>query len=68
MTKMYEEYWRGRISGGIEHFKSKKPRGEFTLVVEGKGKEERSMWTKKELLKAIGKELKAGGIKRKCIN
>lgn len=60
MTKLYEEYWRGQISGAIEHFKSKAPRGEFTLVVEGKRKEERSVWTEDELLKAIKKELKAG--------
>jgi 16S rRNA (cytidine1402-2'-O)-methyltransferase len=60
MTKLYEEYWRGTISGGIEHFKSEEPRGEFTLVVEGKRKEERSVWTKEELLKAIQKEIKAG--------
>ncbi len=60
MTKLYEEYWRGEISGAIEHFKSKDPRGEFTLVVEGKRKEERSVWTEEELLNAIKKELKAG--------
>ncbi len=60
MTKLYEEYWRGQISGAIEHFKSKAPRGEFTLVVEGKRKEERSVWTEDELLKAIKRELKAG--------
>jgi 16S rRNA (cytidine1402-2'-O)-methyltransferase len=41
MTKMYEEYWRGNVSGAIEYFKSKEPRGEFTLVIEGKTKEER---------------------------
>ena len=39
MTKLYEEYWRGQISAAIEHFKSKAPRGEFTLVGEGKRKE-----------------------------
>jgi 16S rRNA (cytidine1402-2'-O)-methyltransferase len=60
MTKMYEEYWRGPVSGAIEHFKSKDPRGEFTLVIAGKMKEERSLWTEEELLKAIKKELKAG--------
>ncbi|MDP1548310.1 MAG: 16S rRNA (cytidine(1402)-2'-O)-methyltransferase [Anaerolineales bacterium] len=60
MTKMYEEYWRGEISRGIEYFKSKDPRGEFTLVIEGKLKEERSLWTEEELLKVIKKELKAG--------
>ncbi|MDO8755576.1 MAG: 16S rRNA (cytidine(1402)-2'-O)-methyltransferase, partial [Anaerolineales bacterium] len=60
MTKMFEEYWRGQVSGAIEHFKSKEPRGEFTLVVAGKTKEERTVWTEDELLKAVKKELKAG--------
>jgi len=59
MTKMYEEFWRGPVSGALEHFKSKEPRGEFTLVIEGKRKkEERSVWTEEELLKAVKKELK----------
>jgi len=60
MTKLFEEYWRGPVSGAISHFKSKAPRGEFTLVVEGKKKEERNLWTEIKLLKAIKKELKAG--------
>ena len=60
MTKMFEEYWRGPTSAAIEHFKSKEPRGEFTLVVAGKTKEERELWTEQVLLKAIKKELKAG--------
>ena len=60
MTKLYEEYWRGQVSGAIEYFKSKEPRGEFTLVIEGKQKEEREVWGEAELLKAIKKELKAG--------
>jgi 16S rRNA (cytidine1402-2'-O)-methyltransferase len=59
MTKLFEEYWRGPVSGAIEHFKSKQPRGEFTLVVAGKAKEEREVWTEEKLLKAIKKELKA---------
>lgn len=58
MTKMYEEYFRGNIMDGIEYFKSKEPRGEFTLVIEGKKKEEREKWMEEELLKAIKKELK----------
>jgi 16S rRNA (cytidine1402-2'-O)-methyltransferase len=33
LTKLYEEIWRGTISGAIEHFTE--PRGEFTLVIEG---------------------------------
>ncbi|HUG33782.1 MAG TPA: 16S rRNA (cytidine(1402)-2'-O)-methyltransferase, partial [Anaerolineales bacterium] len=39
MTKMFEEYWRGTLSGAVEYFKSQPARGEFTLVVEGKSKE-----------------------------
>ncbi|HET7144599.1 MAG TPA: 16S rRNA (cytidine(1402)-2'-O)-methyltransferase [Anaerolineales bacterium] len=60
MTKMYEEFWRGPVSGAIKYFKSKEPRGEFTLVVAGKTKEERDLWTEQVLLKAIKKELKKG--------
>jgi len=57
MTKLFEEYWRGIMSGAVEYFKSQPARGEFTLVVEGKTKEERGMWTEEELLAAIEKEL-----------
>jgi 16S rRNA (cytidine1402-2'-O)-methyltransferase len=60
MTKMFEEFWRGPVSGAIEYFKSKEPRGEFTLVIEGKKAEDSSRWTEEELLKAIKKELKTG--------
>lgn len=34
LTKVYEEVFRGRLSQAIEHFNQ--PRGEFTLVIEGK--------------------------------
>lgn len=60
MTKLYEEYWRGSISGALEYFKSKDPRGEFTLVVEGKGKEESGKWLESELMDAVRKELQKG--------
>jgi 16S rRNA (cytidine1402-2'-O)-methyltransferase len=59
MTKLFEEYWRGTISGAVEYFKSQTARGEFTLVIEGKQKEESSQWTEAELLAAIGKELQS---------
>lgn len=38
MTKLYEEVYRGRVSGAIDYFEE--IRGEFTLVIEGKAKEE----------------------------
>ncbi len=59
MTKLFEEYWRGTVSGAVEYFKSQPARGEFTLVIEGKKKEERSTWTEAELLVAIEQELQS---------
>ena len=57
MTKLFEEYWRGTLSGAVEYFKSQAIRGEFTLVIEGKTKDQSSKWTEEELLAAIKKEL-----------
>jgi len=36
LTKLHEEIWRGTVSGALAHFAS--PRGEFTLVLEGRDK------------------------------
>ena len=60
MTKMFEEYWRGSISGALKHFRSQPARGEFTLVIEGKTREESGKWTKPELIAAIEKEMEHG--------
>ena len=57
MTKMFEEYWRGNAKGAVEYFKSQPARGEFTLVVAGKTKEEIRVWTEDELRSAIEREL-----------
>lgn len=57
MTKMFEEYWRGPISGAMEHFQASSPRGEFTLVVAGKSKGESALWAEDKLRAAIQKEL-----------
>jgi len=38
LTKVYEEVFRGRLSQAMEHFVQ--PRGEFTLVMEGKAGQE----------------------------
>jgi len=59
MTKMFEEYWRGTVSGAVEYFKSQPARGEFTLVVEGKMMDDREVWTEAELRAAIDKELES---------
>jgi len=39
LTKVHEEVFRGSISRAIEHFTE--PRGEFTLVIEGKRQKNR---------------------------
>lgn len=43
LTKIHEEVFRGTIRQAIEHFTE--PRGEFTLVIEGKGEEEKPQLT-----------------------
>ena len=57
MTKMFEEYWRGDVQGAVAYFKSQPARGEFTLVVAGKTKDEIRVWTEDELRAAIEREL-----------
>jgi 16S rRNA (cytidine1402-2'-O)-methyltransferase len=43
MTKLHEEVFRGTVSEAIKHFTN--PRGEFTLVIEGKGAKEKPSMT-----------------------
>jgi 16S rRNA (cytidine1402-2'-O)-methyltransferase len=52
LTKVYEEVFRGRISQAMAHFTE--PRGEFTLIIEGKKESE-----KPRLTPAIKKQLQA---------
>jgi 16S rRNA (cytidine1402-2'-O)-methyltransferase len=56
---MFEEYWRGNVSGALEYFKSQPARGEFTLVVGGVEKSV-SEWTEDEMEAAIQSGLDAG--------
>ena len=35
LTKLYEEFWRGKIEEAIAHYTEREPQGEFTLVVAG---------------------------------
>jgi 16S rRNA (cytidine1402-2'-O)-methyltransferase len=44
LTKLHEEVFRGTISEAIKHFIQ--PRGEFTLVIEGRTTKEKPMVTK----------------------
>jgi 16S rRNA (cytidine1402-2'-O)-methyltransferase len=48
------------VAGAIEYFKSQPPRGEFTLVIEGKRKSDGETWTLERMQSAIGMELRNG--------
>jgi 16S rRNA (cytidine1402-2'-O)-methyltransferase len=59
MTKMFEEFWRGNVSGALAYFKSQPARGEFTLVVAGAEKDS-GKWTESQTVAAIRSGLEAG--------
>ncbi len=59
LTKIHEEIHRGTISQAIEHFTE--PRGEFTLVIEGKGKKDKPRLT--EDIKRQLHNMRSSGIK-----
>ena len=40
LTKKFEQTIRGTVTEVLDHFKTDRPRGEFTIVVEGAGSEE----------------------------
>jgi 16S rRNA (cytidine1402-2'-O)-methyltransferase len=60
LTKIHEQIWRGKISSGNEYFTQNEPRGEFTLVVAGRMKVEKQVWSEDKLMVAIKFGLKLG--------
>jgi 16S rRNA (cytidine1402-2'-O)-methyltransferase len=61
LTKLHEEVFRGTVSGAVKHFTE--PRGEFTLVIEGKTTREKRSMTE-DVAKQIH-EMRLGGAKAK---
>ncbi len=53
LTKVYEQIWRGSLSGAKQYFSANTPRGEFTLVVAGHPVEKVSRWSEEHLMSAI---------------
>jgi 16S rRNA (cytidine1402-2'-O)-methyltransferase len=60
LTKIHEEIWRGSLSAARLYFSQNEPRGEFTLVVAGRGKIEKKVWTEDKVRIAIKFGLKLG--------
>ena len=77
MTKLYEEVYRGNVSGAITYFDE--IRGEFTLVIEGKtkGEAQSTSSVEEELLRlrsegvsakdAVAQMAKASGLSKKAV-
>lgn len=60
ISKLHEEFARGRISQARAHFTEREPRGEFVLVVAGHRPGMSEQWSRETLIEAIQKEKKAG--------
>jgi 16S rRNA (cytidine1402-2'-O)-methyltransferase len=61
LTKIHEEVFRGTISQAIDHFTQ--PKGEFTLVIEGKGGKEKPRLT--EAVEGRLRSLRLSGVTAK---
>jgi 16S rRNA (cytidine1402-2'-O)-methyltransferase len=59
LTKIHEEFVRGRISEVKEHFTINEPRGEFTLVIAGIEQTTAEKWAEEKLLAEIKLALKS---------
>lgn len=60
ISKVHEEFVRGRISQVRAHFTEAEPRGEFVLVISGQFSVSSEVWERERLLAAIQKEKTAG--------
>jgi 16S rRNA (cytidine1402-2'-O)-methyltransferase len=65
LTKRYEEIWRGRISEAHGHFTA--PRGEFTLVIEGRQPSPQSVAASDDVSSTIARLRRAGATSREAI-
>jgi len=60
LTKVYEQFVRGQISQVCAHFTEHEPRGEFVLVVRGRGEESIEKWDEARLRESIHILMKSG--------
>lgn len=69
LTKLYEEFFRGSVTEARAHFAQTAPRGEFTLVIEGKTEdgrrrtEDEGRWDDARVREAV-RDLIAAGLPR----
>lgn len=61
LTKLYEEVFRGKLEEAQAHFEAQPPRGEFTLVIEGRTTDE-ERWTEAHLRSELSARLDRGDV------
>jgi 16S rRNA (cytidine1402-2'-O)-methyltransferase len=66
LTKLHEEVFRGAVSAAMAHFRE--PKGEFTLVIEGKSKGERALTAPLELEEELRPLLEKGLSAREAVS
>lgn len=59
LTKLHEEIFRGTVSQAINHYKDSPPKGEITLVLEGKPRR-KGIWSEERLFAAMKEGAIAG--------
>jgi len=59
LTKLHEEIKRGTISEVRDYYREKEPKGEITLIIAGREKDQ--IWDQNHLLEVIKKETDRGG-------
>ncbi len=59
LTKLYEETWRGKVSGALDYFDESRVRGEFTIVVSG-ATEDASRWDREAVESALLETIETG--------
>lgn len=66
LTKVYEQFIRGKISDVLLHFENSKPKGEFTVLLDGKREEQNIIRPDKDGIIAKVEELINQGIDKKA--
>ncbi|HEX2954548.1 MAG TPA: 16S rRNA (cytidine(1402)-2'-O)-methyltransferase [Bacillota bacterium] len=60
LTKVYEEFWRGNLEEAVAEFDRREPRGEFSLVIEGRQPEKLAQIDWPELLSEVEASVSGG--------
>lgn len=64
LTKMFEQVWRGSLSGALQRYRQVEPRGEFTLVIAGASEEGEEAWDEEQVRRGL-RDLISCGLSRR---